>query len=292
MGYSGRYHAASLAAVFIALAIGILIGIGLADDVVSSATEELRSSLRSDLNAAEDHADELQSQLDRNRRFSDQVLPAVIADRLAGRRVALIEFGDVSDDLAADARAAVVGAGGDLSSIARIAEPPDLDALIEHLPPRFASIKRDPEPLDALGKAIGRGLVGNASIIEDLKPELFETFTGNLRGVDRVIVAADDHGDLAPDEREATTAFEGGIVAGIDERAFATVGAELTATDPSTLEPFIDAGLATVDHLDLPAGEVSLVYALDGYDGNYGIKDEARSYLPDFVRGPASAGTP
>ena len=141
MGYSGRYHAASLAAVFIALAIGILIGIGLADDVVSSATEELRSSLRSDLNAAEDHADELQSQLDRNRRFSDQVLPAVIADRLAGRRVALIEFGDVSDDLAADARAAVVGAGGDLSSIARIAEPPDLDALIEHLPPRFASIK-------------------------------------------------------------------------------------------------------------------------------------------------------
>ena len=292
MGYSGRYHAASLAAVFIALAIGILIGIGLADDVVSSATEELRSSLRSDLNAAEDHADELQSQLDRNRRFSDQVLPAVIADRLAGRRVALIEFGDVSDDLAADARGAVVGAGGDLSSIARIAEPPDLDALIEHLPPRFASIKRDPEPLDALGKAIGRGLVGNASIIEDLKPELFETFTGNLRGVDRVIVAADDHGDLAPDEREATTAFEGGIVAGIDERAFATVGAELTATDPSTLEPFIDAGLATVDHLDLPAGEVSLVYALDGYDGNYGVKDEARSYLPDFERGPASAGTP
>ena len=86
--------------------------------------------------------------------------------------------------------------------------------------------------------------------------------------------------------------FEGGIVAGIDERAFATVGAELTATDPSTLEPFIDAGLATVDHLDLPAGEVSLVYALDGYDGNYGIKDEARSYLPDFERGPASAGTP
>jgi len=29
MGYSGRYHAASLAAVFIALAIGILIGVGL-----------------------------------------------------------------------------------------------------------------------------------------------------------------------------------------------------------------------------------------------------------------------
>ena len=34
MGYSARYHAASLAAVFLALAIGILIGVGLGDNVV------------------------------------------------------------------------------------------------------------------------------------------------------------------------------------------------------------------------------------------------------------------
>ena len=47
MGYSGRYHAASLAAVFLALAIGILIGVGLGDDVVSSAAEDLEASLRS-----------------------------------------------------------------------------------------------------------------------------------------------------------------------------------------------------------------------------------------------------
>ena len=48
MGYSGRYHAASLAAVFVALAIGILIGVGLADDVVSGASQELEDSLRND----------------------------------------------------------------------------------------------------------------------------------------------------------------------------------------------------------------------------------------------------
>src|SRR5919106_1796215 len=32
-GYSARYHAASLAAVFLALAIGILIGVGFGEDV-------------------------------------------------------------------------------------------------------------------------------------------------------------------------------------------------------------------------------------------------------------------
>jgi hypothetical protein len=35
LGYSARYHAASLVAVFLALAVGILIGAGLGDNLVS-----------------------------------------------------------------------------------------------------------------------------------------------------------------------------------------------------------------------------------------------------------------
>jgi hypothetical protein len=292
MGYSGRYHAASLAAVFIALAIGILIGIGLADDVVSSASEELETSLRSDLSDAENRADDLQAQVDRGDRFSDQVLTPLLSERLAGQRVALIEFGDVPDELAADARRAVETAGGDLSSIARIARPPDAEALIDALPPRFAKLRRDPDQLTALGKALGTGIARNGPIVEVLKPDVFESFTGNLQGADRVILARSDTDDLDAGEREATNTFEDAVIAGIDDRALATVGAELTTMDPSTLGPFVDAGLPTVDHLDLAAGQVSLVYALDGIDGNYGVKDEASSFLPDFERSPATAGTP
>jgi len=292
MGYSGRYHAASLAAVFIALAIGILIGIGLADDVVSSASEELETSLRSDLSDAENRADDLQSQLDREDRFSDQVLTPLLAGRLAGQKVALIEFGDVSDELASDARDAVETAGGDLSSIARIARPPDAEALIDGLPPRFAKLRRDPDQLAALGKALGTGIARNGPIVEALKPALFESFTGDLQGADRVIVARSDTAGLESADREATSTFEDAVIAGIDDRALATVGAELTTTDPSTLAPFIDAGIPTVDHLDLPAGKVSLVYALDGIDGNYGVKDEARSLLPDFGRSSSTSESP
>src|SRR4029077_7786399 len=105
-----------------------------------------------------------------------------------------------------------------------------------------------------------------------------------------VIVARSDATDLDAAEREETATLEDAILAGIDARALATVGAELPTSDPSTLGPFIDAGLPTVDHLDLPAGKVSLVYALDGVDGNYGVKDEARSILPDFQHGSATAG--
>ena len=70
MGYSARYHAASLAAVFLALAVGILIGAGLGDNLLSDTEENLRESLEGDIEDARGEADELQVQLDRERAFA------------------------------------------------------------------------------------------------------------------------------------------------------------------------------------------------------------------------------
>ena len=47
MGYSARYHAASLAAVFLALAVGILIGVGFGSDIVTGTADDLEQSLAS-----------------------------------------------------------------------------------------------------------------------------------------------------------------------------------------------------------------------------------------------------
>ena len=43
MGYSARYHVASLAAVFLALAVGILIGVGFGSDVLKGLTDDLEN---------------------------------------------------------------------------------------------------------------------------------------------------------------------------------------------------------------------------------------------------------
>src|SRR5689334_24502738 len=93
MGYSGRYHAASLVAVFIALAIGIAIGAGLADDVQTSADKEVEDTLRSDLDDAEQRADDLDASLKREQEFSSRVYPALVNDRLAGEAVATLGIG-------------------------------------------------------------------------------------------------------------------------------------------------------------------------------------------------------
>lgn len=288
MGYSGRYHAASLAAVFIALAVGILIGIGLADDVVSSASEELEASLRSDLQSAEDQAAGLQTQLDRSNRFGTQIVPEVLAGRLAGRRVALVELGGTDEALVADARDAIESADGELAAVAQIALPPDERALIDDLPPRFAGLRRDADSLKKIGEAVGRELSGGGPTIRRLSPDLFARFSGSLRGVDDIVIARIPPEDLSPKQRSRTETFEAGILDGAAAAPGDDVGAELTSTDPSTLGPFIDAGIPTVDHLDLPAGAIGLVYALDGLEGNFGIKGEASSYLPEFGRGAGS----
>lgn len=288
MGYSGRYHAASLAAVFIALAVGILIGIGLADDVVSSASEELEASLRSDLSAAQEKADGLQADLDRSNRFSSQIVPEVLAGKLTGKRIALVQLGGSDDSIVADTREAVETADGELTAVAQIALPPDERALIDDLPPRFARLKREADPLAAIGEEVGRELAGGGPLIGALEPDLFARFSGNLRGVDGIVVARIPPEDLNPKQRGQTDSFEAGILDGVAASPAEDAGVELTSTDPSTLGPFVDAGMPTVDHLDLPAGAVALAYVLEGAEGNYGVKDEATSYLPDFRRGAAS----
>ena len=80
MGYSARYHAASLVAVFLALAVGILIGAGLGDNLVSDTEANLRDSLEGDIEDARGEADELQVALDRERAFSTRAYPALVGD--------------------------------------------------------------------------------------------------------------------------------------------------------------------------------------------------------------------
>src|SRR5262245_603371 len=93
MGYSARYHATSLIAVFLALAIGILIGAEFGGDALTSARKNLEHSLTGNLRDANSRADELSGNLARSNEFADAVYPALVRNRLAGRRIGLVALG-------------------------------------------------------------------------------------------------------------------------------------------------------------------------------------------------------
>ena len=283
MGYSGRYHAASLVAVFIALAIGILIGIGLGDNVVNGASQELQQSLRSDLDDAEARIDDLNATADQQRTFNQRVYPALVDGRLTGSKVLLIGIGDLPRETATDVEDALEPAGGELGAVAVVQLPPDPEALAAAAPRSFAGARRGGESLTRLGREIGRQMIGGGPVVDGVSDQLFSRINGDLEDVDRVVIVRDPP-DLEGREKQDADDLEAGIVDGLVGRAEETVGVEETSTDPTTLEPLQDAGVSTVDNLDEVAGEVSMVFALLGAQGDFGVKEGADSLLPELLR--------
>jgi hypothetical protein len=293
MGYSARYHAASLAAVFLALAIGILIGVGLGNKVYKSARNDLEQSLKSDLAGSRTRADDLQSQLNRERDFSAQIYPALVSNLLRGKRIAVVALGAMPEDMKGDIES-VVGTdsptGAQLSEVAVVKEPPDPHALAAAVPGGSPARKvvRDPAALAALARRAGRSLVTGGPLFDHVQDALLADVSGRPGGIDAVIVIRDRPSDLGSGQSDATDSLEGGLLDGIERaRGVPVVGVERSDSDGSQVAFFDSEGLtATVDSIDLDSGRVALAYALAGAEGDYGIKASADRLLPALRRPP------
>ncbi|HSJ18856.1 MAG TPA: copper transporter [Solirubrobacterales bacterium] len=284
-GYSARYHAASLAAVFLALAIGILIGVGFGDDVVSGTTEDLEESLQNDVERARDRTDELSRELNRERAFGEAVYPALVGGDLRGERVGLVALGALSDEIADEVDAAIEPAGAKLAQVAVVREPPDLAALADELRDTpYSRLRRDPDDLFDFAQAAGRGLVRGDGIVRRVRAQLLSRFSGRARAVDAVVVTRDAPQDLEPDDADANETFEDGLLDGIADAGRPLVGVERTDAERSSIELFSSHDISTVDDVDLVAGQVALISVLLGAEGSFGVKDTADELLPDLIR--------
>ena len=128
MGYSARYHATSLIAVFLALAIGILIGAEFGGDALTNTRRNLEHSLTGNLQDARDRADELSAELARSNEFASGVYPALVRDRLAGRRIGVVALGDLPGEVSAAIEDALGPTGARLVGVGVVREPVDLRA--------------------------------------------------------------------------------------------------------------------------------------------------------------------
>jgi len=290
VGYSGRYHAASLVAVFIALAIGIVIGAGLADDVQTSADAELVDSLNADLDEAQQQADDAEAALRREQEFSSRIYPAFVDGRLTGSQVAIVGLGELDDETAAAVESALAPTGAEVAARATITLPPDVDALADAAGPRWAEAKRSNAELERLGRQLGAGIAGGNAVIDAAGSEFFSRFSGKLSNVSRVVLAPGDLADLEGADRESTQALLDGIYAGIESGASGSVAVELADTDPSRLGGASAAGLSTVDDAELPAGQVAIVFSLLGAEGDFGTGEEADSLLPEIIQPGQTTG--
>lgn len=283
MGYSARYHAASLAAVFIALAVGILIGVGFGSDVLTGTAESLEDSLREDLNDARGQVDDLQAELRQQGEFSHLAYPALVDGRLRGEEIAVVALGGLDDELTADIRGALQTAGAKLTEVAVVREPPDFAGIAELSPGN----PRDPlSREDAFERSIGRAgalIVQGGRRFAELRSRLFARYSGEPGDIDGVVVVRSRPAELSSRDGERTDALESGLMGALGDQPIPVVGAERTDKAESSIEFFGGDTSATIDNVNQLPGKVALVYSLDCAEGDYGVKETADGLLPDLL---------
>jgi len=290
MGYSARYHATSLIAVFLALAIGILIGAEFGGDALTSTRKDLENSLTGNLQDARSRADELNGKLARSDEFASRVYPALVRNRLAGRRIGIVALGDLPGETSAAIEDALGPTGARLVGVGVVREPVDLHGLSEDLAKtRFADIRRNEDTLTAFGTGVGRQLVRGGTLLEAVRGHLFSRASGNFGALDGVIVVRQPPEEMGPKQRAAAAQLETALMKGVTGTREPAVGTETSTAEPSSISFFAGNDLSSVDDVETTAGQVAAVFALLGAEGSFGVKGSADRLLPDLLT-PAGSG--
>jgi hypothetical protein len=288
MGYSARYHATSLIAVFLALAIGILIGAEFGGEALTSTRKNLEASLVNNLQDARSRTDELNGELGRANEFADRVYPALTRERLRGKRIAIVALGGLPSEDTSAVENALAPTGAKLVGVGVVREPVDLNGLAGDLAKtRFADIKRNPDSLTALGIGVGRQLVRGGTLPEVVRGHLFSRASGNFGALDGVIVVRNQPQDLGPVQRTTAGTLESGLLRGITATRTPAIGVEASTADPSSISFFQGNALSSVDDVETTAGHLALVFTMLGAEGSFGVKSSADRLLPDLLtQGP------
>jgi hypothetical protein len=284
MGYSARYHATSLIAVFIALAVGILIGAEFGGDALTNTRKDLEHSLTGNLQDARSRADQLGAELNRSNEFADRVYPVLVRNRLAGKRIGIVALGGLPSELTSDIEDALGTTGGRLVGVGVVREPVDLNSLAGDLSKtRFADIRRNPDTLTAFGTGLGRQLVRGGTLLERVRSHVFSRASGNFGALDGVIVVREEPEDMGPVQRATAGRLESALMGGVTGTRTPAVGVEASTAEPTSVSFFQGNDLSSVDDVDTAAGRLAMVFAMLGAEGSFGVKSSADRLLPDLL---------
>ncbi|MEW5953041.1 MAG: copper transporter [Bacillota bacterium] len=289
-----KYHIASLVAVFLALGLGILIGTTmLGNETIVENQKQLTDrmeaqleSLRQNNEAIQARADSLEMENNLQKEFERNVLPVLVAGRLDGKTIAVIEtnsygFSDVVVE-------AIELAGGRVSSVTTVLNGLQLE---------------DPEPLKQemgwsengpglaallageTARAIHTG--GNQALLNHLE-EAQVLSTGGDYGVavDAVIV----FGGSLDESLMKTGVLDVPVIEYFQSQKIPVFGVEESGVAYSYMKDYQKMRISTVDNVDTVAGQLSLVLSLEGKPGHYGVKSTAQKLMPSPGEGDDSSG--
>jgi len=281
-----RYHVASLAAVFLALTVGIILGVALSGKI-RGAEDSLSAGriaeLESQLDAERERGSSEQERLQHSEDLINDAYPALMENRLVDRGYAIVFLGPVDGELRSAIEKTLADADGTpvrLFAFELPVDPASLNGFLES----NETLSTYAGDESRLGQALGEELMeeGDTPLLDEISSELVEERSGTtIPAVDGAIVVhswAPDSEDSSTASDRASEAFVEGVLQGLQSASLPVVGVETSDVEArsSAVPIFNDAGVSSVDDLDLPAGRLALALLLSGSEpGNYGVKDTA-----------------
>jgi hypothetical protein len=280
--------------VLLALAVGLVIGIAIGDSsLVSSAKSGIVHDLSSELSSAHKQESELRQTVANAEAFTNSLYPIAVHGLLGGQSIGLVFLGGSSDRVDSLVRDAVTEAGGNLATVIAVREPLDLAGVAgEAAGTHYAALAESPSAaeqqlIERFGMLVGRQFVSggqlvNQELLSRVRNGLLSAFDGQLGKLQGLVVMRSQPTEMTAQQTQALTAFQSGMIDGVNAVGVPTVGVELTSTEPSQVPWYQSQNLSSVDDLDATSGQAALIYALTGSHGSFGVKSTANSLLPNI----------
>ena len=296
-----RYHAVSIAAVFLALAVGVVLGSSGVSDRVLAAVSTQRDDLGAEVTRLTAERDALAAQERATGEFASRVGPAAVRGLLAGQTVALVVAG--ADTADRDGVVGLIGqAGGTVTGLVEltdaVGDPARADQLREltsQLLPVGAQLPAASDTGSLVGGLLGGVLLardGQLSVSRDDADSVLTGLTsagfvhpGDAPGAANLVLvltggarsgvdAADAAAVYARVAAQLDLAGAGAVLAGAGGSAEATGAVGVARADPQ-----VAGRLSTVDDVQSGSGRVATVLALheqlEGRAGSYGTGPRA-----------------
>lgn len=290
-----KYHIASLVAVFLALALGILIGTTmLGNETIVENQRQLTDrmeaqleSLRQNNETIQARADSLEMENNLQKEFERNVLPVLVAGRLEGKSIAVIETNSYGfPDSVVET---IELAGGKVTSVTTILNGLQLEDT-EPLRQEMGWPENGAGQLAALmatetARAIHTG--GNQALLNHLEEaQVLDTSGDYGVAVDAVIV----FGGSLDETLMKTGVLDIPVIEYYQAQKIPVLGVEESGVAYSYMKDYQKMRISTVDNVDTVAGQLSLVLSLEGKPGHYGVKSTAQRMMPSLGDGDGASG--
>jgi hypothetical protein len=288
-----RYHVVSLVAVFLALGLGIILGANLGKSVNSGFEKQIQNlettyeKIREDQKLLQATLHAKDYELEVANQFQKAILPNLIGNKLLGKRIAIIRTNTSVDFRYTKELVNILRqAGAEVTSVttfAKIININDLQLKTELVDAFDLPMLEEKNLLPTINSKIIQTIIqglGPSQLVFLQNKELIQMWGDYNRGyIDTIVFWG---GGMIPDS-DFQKEIDLPLLEAARRSGITVVGVEPSFVVNSYMRLYQSKCQDTIDNIETPPGEVTLVYLLaSGKKGHYGIKDTARALIPEI----------